>query len=36
VKNTVGVGVAVDVMAPDGAERSVGKVRRIVDRRPRP
>ncbi len=33
VKNTVGVSVAVDVIAPDGVERSTGKMRRIVDRR---
>jgi phenylacetate-CoA ligase len=35
VKNTVGVSVAVDVIAPDGVERSMGKMRRIVDQRPR-
>jgi phenylacetate-CoA ligase len=35
VKNTIGVSVAVDVIAPDGVERSMGKMRRIVDRRPR-
>jgi phenylacetate-CoA ligase len=34
VKNTIGVSVAVDVIAPDGVERSMGKMRRIVDRRP--
>ncbi|HEU4348337.1 MAG TPA: phenylacetate--CoA ligase PaaK [Actinoplanes sp.] len=33
VKNTVGVSVAVDVIAPDGVERSMGKMRRIVDNR---
>ncbi len=35
VKNTIGVSVAVDVIAPDGVERSTGKMRRIVDQRPR-
>jgi phenylacetate-CoA ligase len=33
VKNTVGVSVAVDVIAPDGVERSMGKMRRIIDQR---
>jgi phenylacetate-CoA ligase len=36
VKNTIGVSVAVDVIAPDGVERSMGKMRRIVDQRPQP
>jgi phenylacetate-CoA ligase len=34
VKNTIGVSVAVDVIEPDGVERSMGKMRRIVDSRP--
>jgi phenylacetate-CoA ligase len=34
VKNTIGVTVTVDVIEPDGVERSMGKMRRIVDRRP--
>jgi len=34
VKNRIGVTVAVDVREPDGIERSVGKMRRIVDERP--
>jgi phenylacetate-CoA ligase len=34
VKNTIGVSVAVDVVGPDGVERSMGKMRRIVDQRP--
>ncbi|MFF0152913.1 phenylacetate--CoA ligase PaaK [Micromonospora sp. NPDC005203] len=34
VKNTIGVSVAVDVLAPDAVERSVGKMRRVVDQRP--
>jgi phenylacetate-CoA ligase len=35
VKNTIGVSVAVDVLDPDGVERSMGKMRRIVDTRGR-
>ena len=34
VKNTIGVSVAVDVLAPDSVERSMGKMRRIIDDRP--
>jgi len=33
VKSTIGVTVAVDVVEPDDIERSMGKMRRIVDRR---
>jgi phenylacetate-CoA ligase len=33
VKATIGVSIAVDVVDPDGIERSVGKMRRIVDER---
>ncbi|NMO56663.1 phenylacetate--CoA ligase [Actinoplanes sp. TBRC 11911] len=33
VKNTIGVTVAVEVIEPDGVERSMGKMRRIVDQR---
>src|SRR3954462_2380562 len=35
VKSTIGVTVAVEVVDPDGVERSIGKMRRIVDERPR-
>jgi len=35
VKATIGVSVDVDVVPPDTVERSVGKMRRIVDERPR-
>ena len=35
VKSTIGVTVAVEVVEPDGVERSVGKMRRIVDQRPK-
>jgi phenylacetate-CoA ligase len=35
VKNTIGVSVAVDVVEPEGIERSMGKMRRIVDNRDR-
>jgi phenylacetate-CoA ligase len=34
VKSRIGVSVGVEVVAPGGIERSVGKMRRIVDRRP--
>jgi phenylacetate-CoA ligase len=34
VKNSIGVTVAVDVVEPDGVERSLGKMRRIIDNRP--
>ncbi len=34
VKNSIGVTVAVRVVEPDGVERSLGKMRRIVDNRP--
>ncbi len=34
VKNTVGVSVDVQVLPPDSVERSMGKMRRIVDERP--
>ncbi|MBE3000498.1 phenylacetate--CoA ligase [Nocardiopsis sp. HNM0947] len=35
VKDKVGVSVTVDVVDPEGIERSVGKFRRIIDQRPR-
>jgi phenylacetate-CoA ligase len=35
VKETIGVTVDVEVVEPDGIERSVGKMRRIVDERGR-
>jgi phenylacetate-CoA ligase len=35
VKNTIGVSVQIDVIEPDGVERSMGKMRRIVDQRPK-
>jgi phenylacetate-CoA ligase len=35
VKSTIGVSVGVDVVPPDAIERSVGKMRRIVDERPK-
>ncbi len=34
VKSSIGVTVAVDVVAPAGVERSMGKMKRIVDNRP--
>ncbi len=35
VKNTIGVTIAASVLAPESVERSVGKMRRVVDHRPR-
>jgi phenylacetate-CoA ligase len=35
VKNTIGVSVTVDVVNPEKVERSMGKMRRIVDQRAR-
>ncbi|GAA4391317.1 phenylacetate--CoA ligase PaaK [Tsukamurella soli] len=35
IKDKIGVTVAVDVVGPGGLERSVGKARRLLDRRPR-
>ena len=35
IKSTIGVSVTVDVVAPDTIERSVGKMRRVVDQRPK-
>jgi phenylacetate-CoA ligase len=35
VKNTIGVTVTTVVLAPESVERSAGKMRRIVDHRPR-
>jgi phenylacetate-CoA ligase len=35
VKSTIGVSIAVEVREPGGIERSVGKMRRIVDQRPK-
>jgi phenylacetate-CoA ligase len=34
IKNTIGVSVAVEVLDPEGVERSMGKMRRIIDNRP--
>jgi phenylacetate-CoA ligase len=35
IKNSIGVSVRVDVLEPDGVERSLGKMRRIIDERPK-
>jgi phenylacetate-CoA ligase len=35
IKNLIGVTVAVQVLEPDGVERSLGKMRRIIDERPK-
>jgi len=34
IKNSIGVTVDVDVLEPDGVERSMGKMRRVIDERP--
>lgn len=36
IKNRIGVTVAVDIVGPEGIERSVGKAKRLIDRRPKP
>jgi len=35
IKNRIGVSVLVDVLEPESIERSVGKARRLIDRRPK-
>jgi phenylacetate-CoA ligase len=35
VKDGVGVSVAVEVVDPETLERSAGKMRRVIDQRPR-
>jgi phenylacetate-CoA ligase len=35
IKNTIGVSVRIDVLDPNAVERSMGKMRRIIDDRPR-
>jgi phenylacetate-CoA ligase len=35
IKNTIGVSVRIDVLEPNAVERSMGKMRRIIDDRPR-
>jgi phenylacetate-CoA ligase len=35
IKNNIGVSAKVDVSAPGGVERSAGKARRIIDKRPK-
>jgi phenylacetate-CoA ligase len=34
IKNSIGVTVAVQLLDPDGVERSMGKMRRVIDERP--
>ena len=36
VKDSVGVSVGVEVVDPETLERSVGKMRRVIDQRERP
>ncbi len=33
IKERIGVTAAVEIMAPGGIERSIGKARRVIDRR---
>jgi phenylacetate-CoA ligase len=35
VKDVIGVSVGVDVVEPNGIERSIGKAKRVVDNRPK-
>ncbi len=35
VKDGIGVSVAVEIVEPESLERSVGRIRRIVDQRPK-
>jgi phenylacetate-CoA ligase len=35
IKSTIGVSVSVELVAPGGVERSLGKAKRIVDKRPK-
>jgi phenylacetate-CoA ligase len=35
IKNRIGVSVRVDVVEPEGIERSMGKMRRVIDHRPK-
>jgi phenylacetate-CoA ligase len=35
VKNVIGVSVTTNVLPPESIERSIGKMRRVVDHRPR-
>jgi phenylacetate-CoA ligase len=35
IKATIGINARINVVDPDGIERSLGKARRIIDNRPR-
>jgi phenylacetate-CoA ligase len=35
IKNTIGITAGVRIVAPDTLERSLGKARRVYDRRPK-
>jgi phenylacetate-CoA ligase len=35
IKNTIGITARVRAMAPDTLERSLGKAKRVIDKRPR-
>jgi len=35
IKNTIGISTEIRVLAPDALERSLGKARRVFDKRPK-
>jgi len=35
IKNTIGITAAVRIVAPDTLERSLGKAKRVYDKRPK-
>jgi phenylacetate-CoA ligase len=35
IKETIGITAQVNVLDPEGIERSLGKARRVIDRRPK-
>jgi phenylacetate-CoA ligase len=35
IKNTIGISTAIKVVAPDTLERSLGKAKRVYDKRPK-
>jgi phenylacetate-CoA ligase len=35
IKDTIGITARVNVLDPEGIERSLGKARRVIDRRPK-
>jgi phenylacetate-coenzyme A ligase PaaK-like adenylate-forming protein len=35
IKNTIGIGTQIKIVAPETLERSLGKAKRVVDKRPK-